>query len=74
MSRKKVLTPQELAERWGGSVGVRTLANWRSVGKGPRYMKLGGRVAYEVSVIEAWERARSVRSTSEYDGEEFQEA
>jgi hypothetical protein len=74
MSRKKVLSPKELVERWGGSISVRTLANWRFMGKGPRFMKLGGRVAYEVAVVEAWEQARSVRSTAEYDGEEFQDA
>jgi hypothetical protein len=74
MSRKTVLNPKELSERWGGGIGVRTLANWRSVGKGPRYLKLGGRIVYELTAIEEWEKAKSVRSTSEYDGERFQGA
>lgn len=74
MSRKTVLNPKELSERWGGSIGVRTLANWRFMGKGPQYLKLGRKVVYDLAVIEAWEKARSVRSTSEYDSDEFQEA
>lgn len=35
----EILTSQQLAERWGMSVG--TLQNWRVKGKGPRHIKLG---------------------------------
>jgi predicted DNA-binding transcriptional regulator AlpA len=66
MSRKLFLTPKELSERWVGSVSVRTLANWRSTGDGPRYVKIGGRVAYKVTEVEEWERSRGAQSTSEY--------
>jgi predicted DNA-binding transcriptional regulator AlpA len=66
MSRKLFLTPKELTERWVGSVSVRTLANWRSYGDGPRFVKLGGRVAYKVTDVEEWERSRGAQSTSEY--------
>ncbi|MCH4858786.1 helix-turn-helix transcriptional regulator [Bifidobacterium pseudocatenulatum] len=34
-----LLTPAELAAMLGMS--VRTLANWRSTGKGPPYLKIG---------------------------------
>jgi len=74
MSRDMFLTPAQLAARWGGAVSVRTLANWRSVGKGPRYVKIGGRVRYRLSDVEAYEKARSVRSTSQYEGDTFKEA
>ena len=47
------LTPSELASRWGLNVG--TLANMRCGGLGPRYLKLGGRVAYRLIDIEAYE-------------------
>ena len=66
MSRKLFLTPKELCERWCGSVSVRTLANWRSMGNGPRYVKVGGRVTYKIAEVEEWERSRGAQSTSEY--------
>ena len=51
-----------LAERW--RVSMRTLEQWRWQGKGPRYLKIGGRVVYRVEDVEAFEVANftSVRS------------
>lgn len=43
----------ELAERW--RISPRTLERWRWEGKGPRYLKLGGRVVYRLEDIEAFE-------------------
>ncbi|MCA0935314.1 helix-turn-helix domain-containing protein [Vibrio alginolyticus] len=31
-----------------------TLANWASVGKGPGYVKLGGKVCYPVAALKAY--------------------
>ncbi|HSD37765.1 MAG TPA: helix-turn-helix domain-containing protein [Rhodocyclaceae bacterium] len=67
MSRPQFLTPQQLSERWESRIGVRTLANWRSQGStGPRFIKIGGRVMYRLSDVEAWEQRRTTRSTSQY--------
>jgi hypothetical protein len=44
-----------LAERW--RVSGRTLEQWRWQGKGPRYLKIGGRVVYRVEDVEAFEVA-----------------
>ena len=44
-----------LAERW--RVSMRTLEQWRWQGKGPRYLKIGGRVVYRVEDVEAFEAA-----------------
>ena len=46
-----------LARRWGMS--PRTLEGWRSRRKGPRYMKLGGHVAYRLEDVEAFEAAQA---------------
>ena len=35
-------------------ISEKTLANWRSQGRGPIYYKLGGKVRYEVSDLEDW--------------------
>ena len=42
----------------GGTSGFepKTLANWASAGKGPRYtMAIGGRARYHIRDVEAWE-------------------
>ena len=50
-----------LAERW--RVSMRTLEQWRWQGKGPRYLKIGGRVVYRVEDVEAFEVANLHIST-----------
>ena len=49
-----LLTDAQLAARWQLSRG--TLANQRSQGRGPAYLKLAGRVRYRRSDIEAYEQ------------------
>jgi hypothetical protein len=47
------LNQKDLAERW--VISPRTLEQWRWQGCGPRYLKIGGRVLYRLSDIEAFE-------------------
>jgi hypothetical protein len=47
---------RDLARRW--SLSQRTLERWRWLGQGPRFLKLGGRVAYRLEDIEAFEAER----------------
>ena len=55
------LTPRELAARWRNIVSLSTLDNWRSsANRGPRYVKIGGRVLYPLAEVEAYE-ARNLR-------------
>lgn len=51
----KFLKTKEVARRW--SVSHRTLENWRQAGTGPRWVKLGSRVAYPLNEIVAYEVA-----------------
>ena len=44
---------KELARRW--LISPRTLEQWRWQGRGPRFLKLGGRVLYRVADVEAYE-------------------
>ena len=39
-----------------------TLAHWRSEGRGPKYVKLGGRVVYRGSHLNDWIEARTVET------------
>lgn len=56
----------DLARRW--NVSPRTLERWRWLGQGPRFLKIGGRVAYRLEDIEAFEAAR-IRTISGSTGE-----
>ena len=48
------------------NLSASTLAKMRLTGQSPRYIKLGRRVAYRPSDIEAWVEAKSFKSTAEY--------
>lgn len=60
------LTPQDLVERFKGTVSVRTLANWRSAGTSPPFTKIGGRILYPKDKIVEWEKNRTGTNTSDY--------
>lgn len=62
----RFLTPQELSNRWSGSIGVTTLANWRSRGRGPQYVKVGGRVLYPAAKVAEWEEHNMAAGTGQY--------
>jgi predicted site-specific integrase-resolvase len=47
------LNQEQLAERLG--LSQRTLEGWRYRGKGPPYLRLGGRIAYRVADVERFE-------------------
>ena len=49
------LDQKRLAERW--LMSPRTLEQWRWQGRGPRFLKICGRVIYRLSDIEAFEAA-----------------
>lgn len=54
MIQPEHLTPREVSARLRKDVG--TLANWRSKGIGPAYLKLGHRtVVYKLADVEAFE-------------------
>ncbi len=57
MKSSDYLTPRELAERWRNIVSLSTLDNWRSgQPRGPRFVKIGGRVLYPLAEVEAYEQ------------------
>jgi hypothetical protein len=50
------LTQNELSLRW--RISARTLERWRWQKTGPAFTKLGGKVAYALADVEAYERRR----------------
>jgi hypothetical protein len=56
---------EELARRW--RISARTLERWRWMKRGPAFLKIGGRVAYRLEDIEAFEakQRRAVTTVSD---------
>jgi hypothetical protein len=66
VAAKKYLTTAEVSARLSGQVKPQTLANWRNLGEGPPFTKVGGKVLYPEDRLEAWLQQRTVNSTSDY--------
>lgn len=62
MGRPVYLSSKQLAERW--HLAKKTLANWRSNGKGPPFIRHGNRILYRVDVIEAIEKGWPSQTTT----------
>ncbi len=60
---ENLLSEAEAAPRIG--VKPKTLANWRTLGEGPKFIRAGRRIVYDPADIEAWKETRRVGSTSE---------
>lgn len=63
---KQYLTPTDLVSRYQNQISERTLANWRSAGISPPFLKCGGRILYPLKELIEWEKKRTVESTSRY--------
>jgi hypothetical protein len=55
----RYLTPRQASEAYP-FLNHGTLANWRSQGRRPRYIRVGGRIVYGCSDIEEWLAASTV--------------
>lgn len=48
------LSPEDAAIYLGRPGAAKTLSNWRSLGKGPRWVSIMGRPAYRVADLDAY--------------------
>lgn len=62
-ARTTTLSPEEAAKRLG--VRVATLANWRWLGRGPRFLRVGRRIRYSLVDLYLWLEAHARTSASE---------
>ena len=62
-ARATTVSPEEAANRLG--VEPSTLANWRWAGRGPRYVKIGGRCRYRLLDIAFFLDSQTRSSTSD---------
>jgi hypothetical protein len=55
---KKFITPERLvdylARAFEIDISPKTLANWRSGGKGPPYISIAGKVRYDIQDVARW--------------------
>jgi hypothetical protein len=59
------LMPPEAAANYLGGIAKQTLAKWRCLGGGPEFVRVGSRIFYEQSALDAWLDTRRHTSTSE---------
>jgi MerR HTH family regulatory protein len=59
---EKFLKAKQLAKRWGIETG--TLNQWRWNGKGPYFIKTGGKVLYSLLDIQRFEQVRQCQNTT----------
>lgn len=52
------LNPRGAAEYLNLRAG--TLANWRSAGKGPAFIRVGGAIRYSTDSLDAWLKANTI--------------
>jgi hypothetical protein len=60
MADNKFLTPEEVSERYRGSISVGTLRNWRVMRIGPTFVKIGKAVLYPIIELDAWDQKNIV--------------
>ncbi|WP_306116968.1 MULTISPECIES: AlpA family transcriptional regulator [unclassified Roseovarius] len=56
------ITQVHLAARW--QISPRTLEQWRWLGKGPKFLKIGARVLYDEIEVEAYEASQVCQNTN----------
>jgi hypothetical protein len=50
----KYYSEKMVARRWG--ISVRTIQRWRWINEGPTYVRIGGRVRYDIKALEEYEK------------------
>jgi len=60
------LDANQVSARYNGRISTRTLANWRTQGKGPKYIRRGGKIFYPVKFLNEWDEKNTYQSTSNY--------
>lgn len=61
-----LLSTKELSRIW--SIPESTLRYWRCAGLGPAYVKLGGRIKYDLADVEAYVRANKRKPSMRANG------
>ena len=60
------LTTREVSAYFEGKISEKTLNNWRSQGRGPKFLRIEGKVLYPIDELKKWEEQNLYSSTSNY--------
>jgi hypothetical protein len=60
-----IYCPDDAAKELHPALSPRTLERWRMTGDGPDFVKIGRRVGYRQSALNAYKQQRTHRHTSE---------
>lgn len=55
LARNSYLTVDDLYSRWSGKVKKSTLNQWRYLKKGPKFLKVGGKILYREEDVRVFE-------------------
>ena len=61
-TRHQSLVDERAAAKWLGDLAPRTLANWRSQGRGPRFIRVGRLIRYDIGDLEVYLASRIVET------------
>ncbi len=61
-TRHQLPVDEAAAAKWLGDLAPRTLANWRSQGRGPRFIRVGRLIRYDIRDLEAYLASRIVET------------
>lgn len=59
-------SPRELSSRWEGRIATKTLANWRTLGIGPRFRRFGNKIMYRLDWVKKYEADHDYLTTRDY--------
>lgn len=59
--KAKLLAPRAAAQHMQNAVTVGTLAKWRCAGTGPAFIRIGNKIFYEESALDAYLQSRRVQ-------------
>lgn len=60
METPKYLKAEEVVERYREEISLGTLRNWRAMGVGPPFVKIGKAVLYPVQELNDWDQKNLV--------------
>lgn len=58
----KYITTKELSKRW--KINPNTIEHWRSVGLGPKFIRIGRKILYSLNSISEFEQMNTAENTA----------
>jgi len=63
---QRLLSTKEAVDYFDGKIKRQTLNNWRTQGRGPKFLRIGGKVLYPIDELDRFKSDSLYSSTSNY--------